>query len=580
MDRREFLRVGAVMTTGLASGCGWGDHRIPGEDGGPKSDLIDAHCHLFNGSDLPMVRFVTQVVLKAYPEESKPRILDVEQPTILDHFVELFLLVAGSASAPTAKEEIAFLDGKVPVRTRPQTEKAAKERGRQATEAYLNELIERSGGPVLMTATPEQARKRASDRAFLERLTQTARSIQSADTLMAQPAQTRQLSLDLFAGLSKTARYLNWFSLFRLYRHVLADKLERDTRAQGFRPLLMTPAIIDYDRWLGENVVRSPLRDQMEVMDRISRRPSGPAIHGYFAYDPLREVYFRRGVKPENALDLARRALVDHGFIGIKLYPPMGFRAFKNAGPYHQRILDQLEISESRLSTELDEALISIYDLCVELDAPILAHASPSNASGRDDFAKRADPYYWLPVFEKYRKKNLRVCLAHFGGFDALSAGASATVLQPQASWEWVLGQQFRNYPEQPIFADLSYFSEILSKDQATRKRVAAALKAFRQEFDPNLSHLVFGTDWIMLGQEAGYKTYIKEVDRFLREECDFDEQARGSFFHDNALRLLPLAPGTVGRNRLLAYYKRHNLDVSRLPSAPTQSAWTRWLRS
>lgn len=579
MDRREFLRTGAVMTTGLASGCGWGERPIPVDDIGPKTDLIDAHCHLFNGSDLPMVRFVTQVVFKNYPEESKPRIMKVEQPTIRDHFVELFLRVAGSASAPTAREEIAFLDGKAPARARPQTEKAAKERGRRATETYLSELVQRSGGPVLMDAKPEQTRQRNADRAFLERLVQTTTSTQGVDMLVVEPQQTRQLSFDLFGGVSKTARYLNWFSLFRLYRHILVDLLDRETRAQGFRPLLLTPAIIDYDRWLGENVVRSPLRDQMEVMDRISRRPSGPAVHGYFGYDPLREVYFRRGVKPENALDLARRALVDHGFIGIKLYPPMGFRALNNAGRYHQRNLDQLGISEATLSAELDQALISIYDLCVELDAPILAHASPSNSSGRDDFANRADPHYWLPVFEKYRQQNLRVCLAHFGGFDAQSAGAKTTAL-PQASWEWVLGQQFRDHPDQPVFADLSYFSEILSTDQATRKRVAAALKEFRREFDPTMSHLVFGTDWIMLGQEAGYKTYIKEVDRFLRDDCDFNEEARDRFFRGNALQFLPLAPGSVGHHRLLAYYERHNLDVRRLPSAPSQSAWARWLRS
>lgn len=76
MDRRGFLRFGAVMTTGLAGGCAWAERPIPGDDSGPEIDLIDAHCHVFNGSDLPMVRFVTQVVFKNYPEESKPRIME------------------------------------------------------------------------------------------------------------------------------------------------------------------------------------------------------------------------------------------------------------------------------------------------------------------------------------------------------------------------------------------------------------------------------------------------------------------------------------------------------------------------
>ncbi|UTS87701.1 amidohydrolase family protein [Rhizobium anhuiense] len=578
MDRREFLRFGAVAATGIVTGCGRDGLPLPPPTGGVKSELIDAHCHLFNGADLPMVRFVSQVVLKAYPEQSRPRITDVENPSLLDHFVELFLRVAGSGSAPTARQEIDYLDGKTPGTNFPRSEDAAKARGRRATETYLNELVQRVGGPVLMGAAPEQLRRQNIDRAFLTELMKSSRVVFPADT-MPSPRQTRQVSFDLFSGLSKTARYLNWFSLFRLYRHVLADMLDRDTQAQGFKPVLFTPAIIDYDRWLGENVVRSPLQDQMQVMDRVSRRKTGPAVHGYFGYDPLREVYFRRGKKPENALGMARKALLDHGFIGIKLYPPMGFRPLKNERPYHQRNLDDLKISEAQLSAELDSALIAIYDLCVELDAPILAHAAASNASGSNEFARRADPYYWLPVFERYRERNLRVCLAHFGGFETLSAAATSTRM-PQASWEWVLGPQFKEHPDQPVFADLSYFSEIVNGKSDAKDRIAPAFKEFVETFDPQVKHLVFGTDWIMLGQEPGYKTYVSQVDRFLRDECRLDEEERHRFFIGNASRFLPLSPGTIGRDRLLSFYKRHNLDSKRLPLPPAENALARWLRT
>ncbi len=532
-----------------------------------KGDLIDAHCHLFNGSDLPMVRFVSQVVLKAYPEQSRPRILEVEDPTLLDHFIELFLRVAGSRSAPTAREEIDYLEGKGSRKTSAQFESAAKESGRQAAEHYLNELVLRIEAPVVLEATPRQVLQRKADSAFLAELTKSSRTLLPADRTISLH-QTKQVSRDLFSGISKTARYLNWFSLFRLYRHVLAEMLDRDTQAQGFRPVLVTPAIIDYDRWLAETV-RSPLQDQMEVMDRIARRQTGPAVHGYFGYDPLREVYFRRGKRRENALGMARKALVDHGFIGIKLYPPMGFRALNNVRPYHKRNLDQLGMTEGELSAELDNALIALYDLCVELDAPILAHASRSNASGRDVFADRADPYYWLPVFKKYRDRNLRVCLAHFGGFDTPSAAQTSASL-PEASWEWTLGPQFKKYPSQPVFADLSYFSEILNGTSDEKNRIASAFKLFVRTFDPEVKHLVFGTDWIMLGQEAGYKTYISQVDTFLREDCQLDDEQRHRFFLGNAFKLLPLERETLGRERLLSYYRRHGLDPNRLPVSPT----------
>lgn len=182
--------------------------------------------------------------------------------------------------------------------------------------------MERSGEVDLQDETQKGNQQRA-DHAFLAELKRESGSTLSTRAL-ATAQETRQLSFDLFSGLSKTARYLNWFSLFRLHRHILLEKLVRETKVQGFKPLLLTPAIIDYDLWLGENVVRSPLLDQMQVMDHITRRQKSPAVHGYFAYDPLREVYFRRGKRRENAIGMARTALVDHGFIGIKLYPPMG----------------------------------------------------------------------------------------------------------------------------------------------------------------------------------------------------------------------------------------------------------------
>ena len=207
--------------------------------------------------------------------------MKVEQPTIRDHFVELFLRVAGSASAPTAQRKSrSSMERHRPVHGH------KRKRLRKSVAAgngnVSSELVQRSGGPVLMDAKPEQTRQRNADRAFLERLVQTTTSTQGVDMLVQRsPSRRGSLALIFWRGIEDSA-LPQPFSLFRLYRHILVDLLDRETRAQGFRPLLLTPAIIDYDRWLGENVVRSPLRDQMEVMDRISRHPSGPAVHGYF----------------------------------------------------------------------------------------------------------------------------------------------------------------------------------------------------------------------------------------------------------------------------------------------------------
>lgn len=574
MDRRGFLQFGLVMTTGIAGGCRWSE-QTPSEPGvSVDAELIDVHCHVFNASDLPMVRFVTQVVGKIYPEQGEVKTFDVRDSGIADHAVKLLLRVMGSNSAPTAREEVSFLDGKTSSASTPLTETAAKERGRQVTADYINELIQANGGPDIMAAPSGQRNKTTGGQLFLEELMRASGTMAPMDKQLS-PQIAKTMSINLFRGISTIGRYLQWFSLFRLYRHTLVDILVKDTKAQGFEPKLLTPAIIDYDEWLYEDVTRSPLDDQIEVMDRIARRTTGPAVHGYLGYDPLREVLYRAGRRRISPLHLARKALEAHGFVGIKLYPPMGFRPLKNEGPYHAPIERELGITGKALSRELDSALNDLYRLCEELDAPVLAHGADTNASG-DKYSSRADPAYWLPVFSQY--KSLRVCIAHFGGFDTPSAGKKKSDL-PTSSWEWVLGGQFKAKASQPVFADLSYFSEIINAKPARRQKIADALKVFVETFDPKVEHLLFGTDWLMLGQEAGYKSYIKQVNAFLKDDCGWPDDARRRFFSENACRFLPLAPGTVGRERLLSFYKRHNLNPERLPVPAREGILARWLR-
>lgn len=303
----------------------------------------------------------------------------------------------------------------------------------------------------------------------------------------------------------------------------------------------------------------------MLVMDHITRRmsqaSSGPVMHGYMGFDPLREVAFRNGKTEASPLETARVALVDHGFLGIKLYPPMGFRPAGNRPPYPDRVVKMLGLVPDE---QLDTALRDLYSLCVDLDAPLLTHGSSSNGSG-PGYEKRGDPAYWIPVWEEYPA--LRVCMAHFGRFDAVSAGREATGL-PEGSWEWRLGEFVRRNPGRNIFADVSYFSEVLTSTAAEQRRLAGLFTTWINTFDQGCDHIVYGSDWIMLGKEQGYRDYATRVNAFLRVHCGLSDDACDKIFRRNALRFLPLEKGTPGRDRLLRYYSKHGLDESRLPSA------------
>lgn len=525
--------------------------------------MIDAHCHVFNASDLPTTRFLRQVVFEDFPKQSAARILAVRDPDVADEFIQFILRLLGANKAPSADQEIAFLTtgrGGIPTAQSAERARAAAIEDTARHLLFLDRKARRAvtmaGSSDLSTLSPLPEEK------FLNyMLGEPMKTLRASEPL--SPTRARSASRQAFGRQDAVGRYLNWFSLFRLYRHVLVERLISDTERQGFRPLMLTPALVDYDEWLFEDVDASPLTRQMVVMDRISQRmaKTGPVVHGYMGFDPLREVAYRAGKSSISSLATVRTALTEHGFIGAKLYPPMGFRASGNEPPYPERTVKALGFDPSK---QLDAALLDLYRLCVELDAPILAHGYASNGSG-PDYAKRGDPTYWIPVFQQFSA--LRVCLAHFGGFDARSAGREAMPL-PEGSWEWRLGEFIKSQPRQNVVADISYFSEVLTAKADVRKSLASSFRRWLAEFDPGRDHILYGSDWIMLGKEAGYDHYIESINAFLRTDCQLSDDACDKIFRRNAMRFLPLERGSRGRSRLLAYYRKNGLDESRLPSA------------
>jgi hypothetical protein len=74
-------------------------------------EVVDAHCHTFNGKDLPIVRFLTKVVIPENERDQAARALwrEIEDPTVGE--VVLELIVRGLLSnTPTAAQEADILD--------------------------------------------------------------------------------------------------------------------------------------------------------------------------------------------------------------------------------------------------------------------------------------------------------------------------------------------------------------------------------------------------------------------------------------------------------------------------------------
>jgi predicted TIM-barrel fold metal-dependent hydrolase len=325
------------------------------------------------------------------------------------------------------------------------------------------------------------------------------------------------------------------------------------------RVALVTPAMLDISLWVEDDRLTS-IQDQVDVMTRVSLRRAGQRSHGFVGFDPLRQAIHDKSGGPASAEPMAivRRAIERGGFIGVKLYPPMGFRPFDNAAlgtAFPDVVTKPLG---PQPGAALDRALAKLYDWCAANNAPIMAHAVASNEAG-PDYGLRADPKYWAMALEKYPA--LRINMAHFGGFRRIGDPPKL-----DATWEWTVGRMFARAPQSYVFADLSYYSEMLGDAGVKRKALLAHLAAFRKTYPVSADHLIFGSDWTMVGREAGFTPkranlgYVDLVAEFLAEARYSDDDIDKIMFR-NAVRFLGLAPADRSngtRGRLEAFYASH----------------------
>jgi predicted TIM-barrel fold metal-dependent hydrolase len=354
----------------------------------------------------------------------------------------------------------------------------------------------------------------------------------------------------LLSGDGKISRYFRWATLFNSPRRKIVAEIER-LYGGADRVRLFTPALIDFSRWLDDEP-RSNLESQVRVMERIQRLERPSIVHCFAPYDPWREIVDQENGGGNTALDLVKWAINDMGFIGVKLYPPMGFMPAGNEGAnlaYPERAGDIPQFTK-----KLDKALDDLFSWAASQGVPIMAHSADSNGAG-PGYSGRASPANWRPVLEKY--PDLRLNLAHFGGFEKSLAGGQ--------DWEDIrvalVSSGARN-----LYADVGYLSEILpdQSDQAEMQRLSAAFARYVASSDVEVEHLMFATDWIMLGQEGGFADYFETVDRFV-QAAGITGEKRNRFLGGNAARFLGLGRNEPARTRLEAYYQAKGLDRTRL---------------
>ncbi|MBB3121210.1 amidohydrolase family protein [Pseudoduganella violacea] len=540
--RRRLLRL---MAAGAAlpwlPACG----PLPLQQGAPPllagDLLVDVHCHAFNAADLPVRGFIQHVAL--HDDEDQIVFAGMER-ALLPWLAALLIEFIGSA-AKSARAELEEIDSGAAGAT-----KAAN--GQRIEDELVRALLAVFGTPSLglKNLRPQDLPEDEQGRNALLRAIRSETGGDKSLPGILDEAEARATARSLLSGIGVIARYIRWGATLLLDRRDIVARLLGLYTPPNAKALF-TPALVDLSLWLDDEP-QSDLESQIRVMERIQRLQTTAALHCFVPLDPWRQLIDVSARQRRTALDLVRWAVEEMGFVGVKLYPPMGFLPAENSRfnlSYPERAGDN-----PLFPLYLDHALDQLYRYAAAAGIPIMAHAADSNGAA-SGYSGRAAPRFWQPVLKAY--PGLRLNLGHFGGFEH-------SLMQPPAEdWEEMVGQLGAAWPDDHVFADLSYLSELLpGRDAAKAQHVRRQMAGFLARHDPELRHLMYGSDWVMLGKEKDHERYTETISTQLAA-LGLDTARSKRFLAGNALRFLGLHQGQPGRQRLEDYHRRHQLDAS-----------------
>src|SRR5215468_2699753 len=406
MRRRDFVAGGIALAAGKAA--------LPApslaQPAPPRIDrIIDAHCHVFNAADLPIEGFARKIMVPRSVQTSDLVARFADYPGALEALVHA-IAVQVKRAAPDMQTEIDTIDEFERDPRRKPTSAWRQDRDREhlrsafrllwfSPDVFSDRPLSLTEGIALEVAL-EQIRLFLYQQIHEEfgKPDLTAEDREALGGLT--PFQVDAIADELYSRDDLLGRYIRWALLYTRHRYELTEELDQlhGKVGQKSRIVLMTPAIVDFSKWL-EDEDQLSIEEQVDVMARIACRRDGPRVHGFVGFDPLRQALYdhhQRKPTDKDPMAVVRRAIgvarildgtltkTTGGFVGVKLYPPMGFRAIDNKHLSDDRFNEPayLRSPDTGLGPEigrkLDAALAKLYTWCSANNVPIMAHTSHS----------------------------------------------------------------------------------------------------------------------------------------------------------------------------------------------------------
>ena len=504
--------------------------------------VVDTHAHVWNAQDLAVAGFVSKVTLNA--DEMDPwRYVKRPYLVLLDFpYTHLFAFW----KLPGDFVRFSLKSGQWIANAIPKPVKHYLTSSRWTYDKEIEQLDR------LLYQRQYERRHRPLERKQ-SRWRQTTRAAASgAVEYVAKPIWCLPNEL-----IVKPTGVRTWFE---------AIKRNRESRFSNAQQLMgiyarvdaFVTALVDFDYWLDDEA-ETTIEEQVDLLSAISILAEG-RILPFVGYDPRRNI-------EENgrAFRNVETAILEKGFVGIKLYPPMGFRALGNAGLDVAQFKKEIKgiPGEKRLEfgEQLDADLKQLYAWAERNEVPIMAHGSESNGpSNRTQ--RRASPGHWAAVAEQFPE--LRVNIGHFGGADDLLGEARLfrRDTPPKKPWDidnWtfrIISLIEELGPGGNVYADTAMFDELLESGAA-----ADYFKKLREELAPRSmvsQRLLYGSDWMMLALSFDHPEYLDRLREGYEQELP---ETLDLYMGGNASRYLGLGRDRKARTRLDAFYAANDVN-------------------
>ncbi len=279
----------------------------------------------------------------------------------------------------------------------------------------------------------------------------------------------------------RIVQLVRWFQM-----DMEEQQKEFETQASGHTDIVC-PLGLDLD-FTANNFQTSlsqyiPMATQIASLSEWAKRGQGKVLP-FFPVDPR-----RKGI-----LEAMIKGLEHQGFMGIKMYPAMGW--FPSGWDIHP-------------------VLRAIYGYCEDNRIPITVHCSAGGVHGQDTSPGKykywTTPLEWQAVMVEYPM--LVVNLAHFGGqvpFE--NFWNTDPTVQPPSNWTWrIVEMLMAEYDN--VFTDISFHDDAMS-DEHVRPWLSAMITALSDGFA--CDRIMMGSDWPLHHTMYSYSHWVGDMQKLV----------------------------------------------------------------